>query len=69
MERQADTFELAVSSKSVDEDHFDIHVKLSTDCTKGQIVQCLVAIINEFESQAPECWFLALDKVMKEKGI
>lgn len=69
MERQADTFELNVLSKPVDEDHIDVHISLSAYCTNGQIVKCLVAIIHEFENEVPDCWGFALDKVMSEKGI
>ena len=64
-----DTFELNVLSKPVDEDHFDIHIKMSTNCTNGQIVKCMIAMIHQFENQVPDCWAYALDKVMKEKDI
>ena len=69
MKGQTDTFELIVESKPIDVDHLDIHIKMSADCTNGQIVKCMIAIIHEFENQAPDCWYYALDRVMKEKGI
>ena len=69
MEGHTDTFKLIVISKPLDKDHFDIHVKMSADCSNCQIVKCMVAIIHEFENQLPECWGVALDRVMKEAGI
>lgn len=69
MKGHTDTFKLKVISTPLDKDHFDIHVKMSADCTNGQIVKCMVAIIHEFENMAPDCWAHALDIVMEEHGI
>lgn len=64
-----DIFELNVISKPVDEDYIDVHIKMSANCTNGQIVKCMIAMIHEFENQVPDCWGFALDNVMKEKVI
>lgn len=69
MKRQTDTFELELTGKPVDEDHIDVRIKMSANCTNGQIVECMIAMIHEFENQVPDCWGFALDKVMKEKDI
>lgn len=69
MKGHTDTFKLIVMSTPLDKDHFDIHIKMSADCTNGQIIKSMVAIIHEFEKMTPDCWRIALDKVMEEKGI